>query len=77
MVKYTKPHEPSPQLKKVFDERNPEAAEAMLALLIKLAKENPPGVEIPIPPPVQQDIDEVIKSERTAFECKWPGTIVQ
>ena len=69
-IAYTPPGEKDPKLKAAFSPEtiDPKAAEGMLALLVKLARENPPGRDIPIPPVVQADIREAVEAERTAFQ---------
>ena len=77
LIKYTKPEVLNPKMKEAFDPQtgDPQAATAMLALLVALAKENPPGHEIPIPDVVQQDIDEAIEAERSPFQVWLSGAV--
>ena len=68
-IKYTAPGEKDPKLKAAFSPQtiDPKAAEAMLALLIQMARENPPGKEIEIPPVVLADILGAVEAGRSAF----------
>lgn len=74
VVTYTPPEEPDPSVKDAFL-NDPAAGEAMFALLVRLARENPTGRSVPVPAIVQADIDEAVMNDQTPFQ-RWLGQAV-
>ena len=68
IVRYTRPEEPDPALRDAVLE--PQAAKAMLALLVRLAVENPPGKDLDAPPVVVADSEQEIRDTMSPFQ-RW------
>ena len=68
VVRYTRPAAPDPALRDAVLE--PQAAEAMLALLVRLAVENPPGKDLDPPPVVVADSEQEIHDMMSPFQ-RW------
>ena len=69
VVEYPTPPQPDPRIKDAFV-NDSGAAVAFLALLVRYAKLNPSGADIPIPTEVTDAIGRAIAAEETAFD-RW------
>ena len=75
LIDYPQPFERNPAIKLAF-EKDPAAAAAMLALLVRYASKNPPGRDLPIPASVQRAIDTAADVEAGDFGA-WLVTAIR
>ena len=75
LIDYPQPRDRNPKIKLAF-EKDPAAAVAMLALLVKHASRNSPGRDLPIPASVQQAIDAAADAEAGDFGA-WLATAIR
>ena len=76
VVNYVRPDKLDPSVKKAFD--SGDAAEAMLALLVKTAKANPPVSDtIAVPESVREEIRDAIAAELSEFHIWLRGAVQQ
>ncbi len=77
VIPYERPETRDPTIKGAFrEEGNTQAAQAMLAKLIRFASMAPPGVELHVPPSVEAKIKECIGEEKGTFGV-WLDAVVE
>ena len=76
-IPYGQPKNQDPAVKGAFrEEGDTQAAQAMLAKLIRFARIAPPGVELHVPPSVEAKISECIGEERGTFGA-WLDAVIE